>query len=201
MRTKGRLSAWNDTKGFGFITPVSGGSRVFIHISAFTNGNRRPAIDNIVTYTLSSDKKGRPCATKAALSGDQLPDSTKRRNSLFTFLVAAFFLAIVGISVAVGSMPILLFMLYIATSIVSFIAYALDKSASRKGAWRTQESTLHLLALAGGWPGALVAQQVLRHKTRKQSFRVVYWATVLINCGVFVWLFTPGGVEFLQSVL
>ena len=78
--------------------------------------------------------------------------------------------------------------------------YAVDKSAARKGAWRTQESTLHLLSLAGGWPGALVAQQKLRHKSRKQSFRFVFWVTVLLNCGAFVWLFTPTGASALQSV-
>ena len=45
--------------------------------------------------------------------------------------------------------------------------------------------TLHGLSLIGGWPGALIAQQVLRHKSRKEEFRFVFWLTVVINVGVF----------------
>jgi len=77
--------------------------------------------------------------------------------------------------------------------------YAVDKSAAKKGIWRTQESTLHLLSLTGGWPGALVAQQKLRHKSKKESFRLVFWATVVLNLGAFVWLHTPTGAATLQA--
>jgi uncharacterized membrane protein YsdA (DUF1294 family) len=79
--------------------------------------------------------------------------------------------------------------------------YAVDKSAAKRGDWRTQESTLHFLSIAGGWPGAIVAQQKLRHKSKKQSFRVVFWVTVLLNCGAFVWLFTPTGAATLRSLI
>jgi uncharacterized membrane protein YsdA (DUF1294 family) len=70
---------------------------------------------------------------------------------------------------------------------VAFCAYALDKSAARTGRWRTPEGTLHIFGLAGGWPGALVAQKVLRHKSQKQSFQLVFWATVLLNCSALGW--------------
>ncbi len=71
---------------------------------------------------------------------------------------------------------------------VTFLAYALDKSAARRNAWRVPEKTLHILSLAGGWPGALLAQQVFRHKTRKASFRAVFWLTVVVNVAWLVWL-------------
>ncbi|NHQ87825.1 DUF1294 domain-containing protein [Iodobacter sp. HSC-16F04] len=77
---------------------------------------------------------------------------------------------------------------YLAVSIVAFIAYALDKSAARNDRWRTEERTLHLLALLGGWPGALLAQRVLRHKSKKTAFLRVFWATVLVNCAALVWV-------------
>ena len=64
----------------------------------------------------------------------------------------------------------------------TYLAYAGDKRAAQSGAWRTPEQTLHLLALLGGWPAAWWAQQWLRHKSSKQEFRVVYWATVLLHC-------------------
>ena len=78
--------------------------------------------------------------------------------------------------------------LYLATSGVTFIAYWRDKSAARNDQWRIKEKTLHLLALAGGWPGALVARQVFRHKTRKPAFRLLFWLTVLVNWGALGWL-------------
>jgi len=53
----------------------------------------------------------------------------------------------------------------------------------------------------GGWPGALIAQQTLRHKSRKESFRAVFWVTVVLNCAVLGWLFTDAGAEMLRSVL
>ena len=50
------------------------------------------------------------------------------------------------------------------------------------------ERMLHFIAVIGGWPGALVAQRVFRHKSRKLSFRLVFWATVALNCGALTWL-------------
>lgn len=201
MRTKGKLTTWNDEKGFGFITPSTGGKQVFIHIKAFGNRNRRPEINQLVTYALSVDKQGRPCAIKATLAGDRLPVKTIRKNGSIPIIGATIFLVFVGVSVLTLKIPSLVLALYMVASILTFIIYAVDKSAAEKGAWRTQESTLHLLAVAGGWPGALIAQEKLRHKSRKKSFRSVFWVTVLLNCGVFVWLFTPTGASTLKSLI
>ena len=59
---------------------------------------------------------------------------------------------------------------YALMSAISFLLYGLDKRASMRGGWRTSETRLHLVELLGGWPGALLAQRVFRHKTRKQPF-------------------------------
>jgi uncharacterized membrane protein YsdA (DUF1294 family)/cold shock CspA family protein len=201
MRTKGKITTWNDRKGFGFITPSTGGKQVFVHVKAFGNRNRRPEINQLVTFALSTDGKGRPCAIKATLAGDRLPERVKRSNDSLLVIVAAFFLVIVGFSVLAAKIPPLVLVFYIVASLLTFIVYAVDKAAAQKGAWRTQESTLHLLSLAGGWPGALVAQQKLRHKSKKQSFRTVFWLTVLLNCGVFVWLLTPTGADILRGLI
>jgi uncharacterized membrane protein YsdA (DUF1294 family) len=121
--------------------------------------------------------------------------------SVFPVVFVIFFLIIVGACVFSTKIPFLILLLYIASSIVTFVMYALDKSAAKAGSFRTQESTLHLLALVGGWPGAMIAQQTLRHKTKKQSFRAVFWMTVLLNCGAFAWLFTLNGTVSLKSFI
>jgi uncharacterized membrane protein YsdA (DUF1294 family)/cold shock CspA family protein len=201
MRTKGKITSWNDEKGFGFITPIAGGKQVFVHVKAFSNRNRRPDINQVVTYALSKDKQDRPRAVNATLAGDRLPEKTKRTNSTVSTIGAAVFLFIVIIAALSAKIPPLILALYIFGSLFTFFMYAVDKSAAKNGAWRTKENTLHLLSLAGGWPGALVAQQKLRHKTKKQSFRSVFWVTVFINCGAFIWLLTPTGAATLQSLI
>ena len=90
---------------------------------------------------------------------------------------------------------------YVVMSTITFIVYTIDKSAAQFGRWRTREATLHLLALAGGWPGALAAQQVLRHKSRKRSFRVVFWLTVVLNGAALAWLHSSDGSVWLDGVL
>jgi len=76
----------------------------------------------------------------------------------------------------------LLITLYCLLSLLTFALYAIDKQAARRGRWRTRESTLHLLALCGGWPGAWLAQRWIRHKSRKAAFQLRFWLTVLLNC-------------------
>lgn len=86
--------------------------------------------------------------------------------------------------------PVHLVMLgaYLALSITAFALYGWDKAAARRGGRRTPEMALHLIALAGGWPGALLGQRVFRHKTVKQPFRAVFWCTVALNCAGAAWL-------------
>jgi uncharacterized membrane protein YsdA (DUF1294 family) len=66
-------------------------------------------------------------------------------------------------------------------SVLAFFLYWSDKRKARADTWRTPENVLHALELAGGWPGALLAQQVFRHKTRKLSFQLVFWVIVLLH--------------------
>lgn len=67
-------------------------------------------------------------------------------------------------------------------SVITFATYWFDKRQAVKDGWRVRENTLHLLAVLGGWLGALIAQQQLRHKSIKQSFRRIFWLTVVVNC-------------------
>lgn len=107
---------------------------------------------------------------------------------------AALFLTCLLAAGLAGLLSLAVFAVYAATSIAAFVAYGIDKSAARRKLRRTPESTLHALGLAGGWPGALAAQSLFRHKTSKQSFQVAFRATALINCAGLAWLLLSGRV-------
>lgn len=94
---------------------------------------------------------------------------------------AALFLTALLAAAWAGMVPMAVFVLYAGASGAAFIAYGRDKSAARRQERRLRERTLHALGLAGGWPGALIAQSVFRHKTRKQGFRWVFRVTVVLN--------------------
>jgi len=200
MRTKGKIISWNEGKGYGFISPLAGGKQVFLHITALSNRGRIPEVGQIVTFSISTDKQGRTCAANAKLAGDKI-QKKKKSTGIPSRLLGIIFIGIVGLSVLVGKLPFIILALYAGFSILTYFAYALDKSAAKRGAWRTNESTLHLFSLVGGWPGALIAQEKLRHKSKKEAFRFVFWVTVLLNVGGFMWLFTSAGTELLNSLL
>jgi uncharacterized membrane protein YsdA (DUF1294 family) len=82
--------------------------------------------------------------------------------------------------------PRIVALVYLLMSLLCFVVYAWDKSAARAGRWRTRESTLLLLGLLCGWPGALLAQLMLRHKTAKTSFQIAFWVTAVLNVAGFV---------------
>lgn len=200
MRTRGKITFWKDEKGYGFITPASGEKEVFVHINSFANRSRSPGIGQLVEFNLSTDTKGRPCAVRVNRPREKLTRD-KRNDKLLYVLGAVIFLAVVAVTVAVGSIPVQVLLVYVVASSLTYFVYAWDKSAARVDAWRTQESTLHGLSLIGGWPGALIAQQVLRHKSKKEEFRFVFWLTVVINICFFLWLFTDSGSAVLGGLL
>jgi uncharacterized membrane protein YsdA (DUF1294 family) len=91
--------------------------------------------------------------------------------------------SLIGVAglVITGRLPPWALLLYLTASIVAFFAYSLDKSAARRGNWRISESFLQSCALVGGWPGALVAQRWLRHKSSKATFQTTFWWMVVLN--------------------
>lgn len=77
-------------------------------------------------------------------------------------------------------------------SLSTLLVYRSDKRAAEQQRSRTPENTLHLLSLCGGWPGALLARPLFRHKTRKQPFVALFWCSVLGNVVVLgTLLFCP----------
>lgn len=193
MRARGKIARWNDEKGFGFIAPGSGGNQVFVHIKALPRGSRRPETGVDVSYEIVTDAQGRSRAENVRLAGSRFSPGP----AVTAFIAGSLFLAFVAALVVQARIPVVILWLYLGMSILSLGMYAMDKSAARKGDQRTPENTLHALSLLGGWPGAMFAQQLLRHKSRKTSFRVVFWLTMLMNTAALVYLLSPYGSAYL----
>lgn len=201
MRFQGRITEWNDERGFGFVTPNGGGERAFLHIKSFKSRRKRPTVDQLVKYTLEHDAKGRPRAEAAEFVSLQRVSKNRRdTSSRWRVVLAVAFLLVVAVLVVSRKVPAIILLVYPVISCITYIAYATDKSAAKQGRWRTPENTLQVLALLGGWPGGLVAQQVLHHKNRKTSFQFTFWLMVIINVIALGWLTSSAGIRFITSL-
>ncbi|SIS21366.1 Uncharacterized membrane protein YsdA, DUF1294 family [Aquipseudomonas alcaligenes] len=213
MERRGALKSWNDAKGFGFIQPEDGGEPLFVHISAM-RGDSRPQVGDSVLYVAGRDAQGRPRAQHMRHAGLSLDRPAIRRKPSATRPPTArnkpkiprrsdatgirdlplklLILAGLCLLPTWGSLALLaqgvwwVALAYLLVSLFSFCQYWLDKQHAQKGRWRTPENSLHIAELAGGWPGALLAQQVFRHKTRKASFQLVCWAIVVLHQGFWL---------------
>lgn len=119
----------------------------------------------------------------------------------FGYFLAALFVTFTLASFYFGFTPIGMTVILVVIGLLTYGLYAKDKAAAQSGAWRVSERTLHMASLLGGWCGAIIAQQRLRHKTRKTSFRTVFWITVLLNGAGLAWLHTPQGNAELRDSL
>ncbi len=201
VRMKGVLTTWNDERGFGFVAPAVGGPGVFAHISAFPEGAPRPVVGDGVGYELEFSAEGKPRAAHANVTSPsamrgRLPEpatpvlhprlTPTPRASRLGYLAVLGFVGIAFVVALIHPIPYWVWILYVGMSFATFVAYALDKRAAETAGWRLSEGSLLALGLACGWPGAIIAQQVMRHKTLKMSFQVVFWVTVVVNVVAFV---------------
>ncbi len=198
---RGRIADWKDARGFGFIEPEAGGNRVFFHISGMAHGASRPSVGDIVSYEVVTTPDGKTRAVKVGPAGLAAASGVLTSKRVLLSVAALIVLPALWWFVKVGKFPALLFWASAGMSIVAFVLYGLDKWAARRKARRTSENTLQFCALLGGWPGALLAQQVFRHKSSKRSFQITFWFTVVLNCGVLGFLVSPPGAAFFQKAI
>ncbi len=209
MRFEGVLQSWNDERGFGFIAPDTGGEPLFVHIKAFGPGAARPQAQQRISFAVERgpDGKKRACQARAVVAASARRGQSTRsappnpngfwhrpRTPALLLLIPLLGVLLIWLGVQYGSTR-LAAAWYGIMSGLTFWAYARDKRAAQRGEWRTSERTLLTLGLLNGWPGALLAQQLLRHKSSKTSFLVLFWMTVSVNLAWLCYRFTPLGAD------
>lgn len=194
MRYQGKITKWNDEKGFGFVLTNGGQREIFVHISAFKNRSTRPQISQLINYEIIKDSAGREQVANASHIKVNRPTSASDEQYDFSLTFLSFMLLVAAFIVErilSGFLPFAYLFVFILANLIAFLYYYMDKTAALKGAWRKSEDSLHLLSLIGGWLGAYIAQKLFRHKTRKASFQWIYKLTVLIHCTAIVMIAVP----------
>lgn len=197
MRVKGRVVKWQNDKGFGFIEPLRGNRDVFFHENFLLNPSRRPVVGDEVSYNIYTSSDGKQRADRVLLRGDVDPRRRDGIFDLFYWVVSFLFLACVGVLGFIKILDPVFLILYLFLSIITFLLYWRDKVKAQKDEWRIPENKLHLFSLLGGWPGALIAQRLFHHKSRKKSFKIVFGLTVMINI-IGVSFYCISALKFIQ---
>lgn len=191
MVQTGQLVQWNDDRGFGFIE-AGDGQRHFVHISAMGRFAGRPRIGDRVSFLPVTGPDGRPRASTVRMLGDH-PDAMRRGRAgkriaagpdwRLPALLAL--LVLLAAAILLERIPVEMAFAYAVMSLLSLIAYRMDKLFASTGQWRTSEATLLGIDLCLGLPGGLLGQALFRHKTRKPRYVA---ATVLTLAAHLLWL-------------
>jgi uncharacterized membrane protein YsdA (DUF1294 family) len=169
-----RVIEWHADKGFGWLQ--FGDKRLFLHRRDFSRFHHTPRVGEEIRFTWGLDAKCRPCAQNAV----QMREVSSISPLGLCFVGAL--LVVPAYAWQQMGWEIWKLAAYIcALSLITYAAYASDKRKARMEAWRTPEVVLHLLELAGGWPGAWVAQRRLRHKCSKCSYQFEFWLIICIH--------------------
>jgi len=204
MWHEGKIVEWKDDRGFGFVESPLVDGRIFFHIKNFTRRDRRPVVGDSVVVSVGQDDRGRTRAVTISYVDDPRQDEDGNNSAavVVAAVVTGVFIALLLADILFGQLPAWILGFYAVMSPVSIHLYRLDKNAARNGEWRVSERTLFLVDLLGGWIGAVFAQVALRHKVRKVSFLIPFWAIVsahfllclLAGEGTFGALFTGTGL-------
>ena len=190
LRIEGTLRSWDDDRGFGFLESPNVAD-TFSHISAFAG---RPHQGERFTFVIGFGSDGRTQAEQVrAVRATSLrpprqepPSARPGRISVAALYAPLALGGLLTVLILVWDLSSLVVGYYAVVSLVTFVGYALDKAAAGAGRRREPEATLLGLGLIGGWPGAILAQQLLRHKTVKADFQRLFWASVIGNVLVLV---------------
>ncbi|WP_395738614.1 DUF1294 domain-containing protein [Prosthecobacter sp.] len=170
----GRVMEWHADKGYGWLKFED--KRLFLHRRDFSRWHHAPKVGEEIRFTWGLDTKQRECAQNAVQVREVAAVSVWALLVLAALLVAPVYAwrqtgwEMWKLAAYVG-----------AVSVMTYAAYRSDKRKARREAWRTPEWCLHLLELAGGWPGAWVAQRRLRHKCSNRFYQFEFWLIICIH--------------------
>jgi len=216
MRKEGTIIRWEAERGFGFIRAPGGSADAFLHVKECRwRDGQLPREGLRVTFEeLHVGGKGpravavQPAGARAPVqptgARGAVPPARARRSgppgsapSSGAWLLLPLMLGYAAVlmwAVWQRHLPWWVLPTSFLLNTLTFFAYWQDKYAAENNRWRIAENTLHLWSLAGGWGGAWFAQQLLRHKSRKASFRDGYALTVVAHCGALgAWLWSVHG--------
>lgn len=163
---------------------TDGGRDVFLHAKDIPSDQRRPRLGDKVLFEPQLDARGRVFASKPRLRGAGA--SWGLMSLLSMGLAAAAYALLVLLRLVPLNRATSLLGLYFFWSPIAFGVYLRDKRLAVAGSRRVPERNLHFLEIVGGWPGALLAQRLLRHKSRKHGYQFVYWSIVFVHCALWL---------------
>ena len=170
MRYQGRLTQWNDEKGFGFITPNGGSERVFVHIQSFQSRHRRPAEDALLTYELQLDTNGRARAANVAFAEEARTAAATQGDSTLPMVLLGIFVIALAAACVRGALPFAVLGFYAVASLLAFVMYLWDKISAESGRWRRRAGSRHLSNSRGSsWAGNLHQRREKRSRFPARS--------------------------------
>ncbi|MBN2069694.1 MAG: DUF1294 domain-containing protein [Opitutales bacterium] len=127
-------------------------------------------------------------------------ERTGNKESAYGGPAMLIFVLFLAVFTALSLIPLWIPLLYLIMSLLTFLVYTMDKRAAKKDRWRVPEKRLHTLEFCCGWPGALLAQQIVRHKSQKVSFRRIFWLMTFFNVTLLGTCFTPQGTDITEAI-
>ena len=205
LGVSGKIVKWDSERGFGFVKTAEVAEDIFFHVNTLVGKNETSPQQNesVTVFAKYDDDKKRWSATKiTSPKREQLKAECEAKEHTLIRpmkdklkwaapVVGVWLLVVYVASWALGTS-------YLLISSITLAIYALDKKlALDKTNNRIPENTLHVLAVIGGWAGALVARFLFRHKTQKQPFVQIFWVTVASNVSITVYLIISGSLKMI----
>lgn len=184
MRLEGALKSWNAERGIGVIAPVNGGEDIHVHIKAFKDPKVAPEVGQRLSFELGVNWEGKMRARHVRVMGGGGASGGLRwpgAHGGLGFIVLPLFGVLLALVHWRWHLPWWIAAVYLAASLLCYGIHGLDRRAATRSRWRVSEPVLLLLGVAGGWPGAVLAHQLLPLDGIRPAYRALFWLGAVAN--------------------